>query len=43
MSTKIVPAIFRFGNMNLLNIWKGYEQKNRPRYFQIRKFPFLNI
>ena len=43
MSKKIVRGIFRFGSMFLLNIWKGYERKNRPRCFQIRKYAFLKI
>ena len=43
MRKKTVLGIFRFASMVFLNIWKGYEQKNFPRYFQICKCVFFNI
>ena len=38
MSKKIVPRVSRFVIMFLLNISKGYKQKNCPRYFQTRNY-----
>ena len=38
MSKQTVLGVFRFAGMFLLNISKGYEQKNCPRYSQIRKY-----
>ena len=43
MSKKIEPGIFRFVSILLQIFETGYEQKHCSRYFQIRKYAFLNI
>ena len=40
---KIVPGIWRFGNMLFLIFEKGDQQKNCARYFEISKYAFFNI
>ena len=41
---KFGVCVYIFINIVIfINIWKGDKQKNCPRYFQIRKYAFLNI
>ena len=40
---KIVPGILSFVSMLFLIFEKGDEQKNCARYFEVRKYAFINI
>ena len=40
ISKKTVLGIFRFATALFLNVWKGYEQEDCPKYIQIHKYAF---